>query len=125
MDAADLARRFALGRPVRLSAGPVARGRQGAVWRLETAEGSWAVKVPFHETGEDEVRVATAFQEAACAAGVPTPRVRRSTSGTVFATLGDTQVRVYEWVDLLAPDTGLDPARIGAVVAAIHQVSVA
>ena len=47
MDAADLARRFALGQAVRLSDGPVARGKQGLVWRLDTAEGSWAVKAPF------------------------------------------------------------------------------
>jgi Ser/Thr protein kinase RdoA (MazF antagonist) len=31
---------------------------------------------------------------------------------------------VYEWVDLAAPDTGLDPDLVGAVVAAIHRVSV-
>src|SRR5947208_16453944 len=31
-------------------------GKQGLVWRLDTAEGSWAVKVPFHQSGEDEVR---------------------------------------------------------------------
>jgi hypothetical protein len=30
---------------------------------------------------------------------------------------------VYEWVDLRAPDAGLDPERVGAVVAAIHRVS--
>src|SRR5689334_11297496 len=41
MDAADLARRFGLGRPARLSDGPVARGKQGLVWRLDTADGSW------------------------------------------------------------------------------------
>ena len=124
MDAADLARRFALGGAARLSDGPVAQGKQGVVWRLETADGSWAVKLPFHDSSEDEVRVATAFQEAAYAAGVPTPHVRRTTEGSVFATIRGKQVRVYEWVDLRAPDPGLDPALVGAVVAAIHQVPV-
>jgi Ser/Thr protein kinase RdoA (MazF antagonist) len=123
VDAADLARRFGLGRPARLSDGPVARGKQGLVWRLDTADASWAVKVPFHRSDEDEVHVATAFQEAAHAAGVPTPQVRRTTEGRVFATLEGRQVRVYEWVDLRAPDTRLDPARVGAVVAAIHRAS--
>ena len=122
VDAADLARRFALGRAARLSDGPVARGRQGLVWRLETADGSWAVKMPFDRSSEDEVRVATAFQEAACAAGVPAPRVRRTTQGCVFAAMEGRQVRVYEWVDLQAPDIRLDPERVGAVVAAIHRV---
>jgi aminoglycoside phosphotransferase (APT) family kinase protein len=122
MDAADLARRFALGQAARLSDGPVARGRQGHVWRLDTADGSWAVKVPFHRSTEDEVRLATVFQEAACAAGVPAPQVRRTTEGCVFAATEGSQVRVYEWVDLNDPGCMLDPAEVGAVVAAIHRV---
>jgi Ser/Thr protein kinase RdoA (MazF antagonist) len=124
VDAVDLARRFGLGGAARLSDGPVARGKQGLVWRLDTADGSWAVKVPLRQSDEDEVRPAAAFQEAAHAAGIPTPRVRRTTEGYVFTSLGGTQVRVYEWVDLRAPDAGLDPGRVGAVVAAIHRVSV-
>jgi len=108
VDAVDLARRFGLGGAARLSAGPVARGKQGLVWRLDTADGSWAVKVPLHQSDEDQVRSATAFQEAAYAAGVPTPQVRRTTEGCVLATLGGSQVRVYEWVDLRAPDAGLE-----------------
>ncbi|MER7455952.1 phosphotransferase [Micromonospora sp. NPDC126480] len=122
MDAVQIARRFALGRVVRMSDGPVARGRQGVVWRLDTADGRWAVKVPVRQSGEDEVRVAAAFQEAAHAAGVPTPQVRRTSEGSVFATVAGRQVRVYEWVDVEAPDPCLDPALVGAVVAAIHRV---
>ena len=124
MDAADIARRFDLGQAARLSDGPVARGKQGLVWRLDTADGRWAVKVPFDRSSEDEVRLATAFQEAACAAGVPAPQVRRTAQGCVFAAIGGRQVRVYEWVDLRPRDSGLDPERVGAVVAAIHRVSV-
>lgn len=124
MDAVDLARRFALGGAARLSDGPVARGKQGLVWRLETADGNWAVKAPFHPSGEDEARSATAFQEAAYAAGVPTPQVRRTTEGDIFATVQAGQVRVYEWVDVLAPAPCLDPALVGTVVAAIHRVPV-
>ena len=95
------------------------------MWRLDTADGRWAVKASFHRSSEDEVRLATAFQEAACAAGVPAPRVRRTTEGRVFATLEGRQVRVYEWVDLRAPDAMLDLDRGGAVVAAIHRTSAA
>src|SRR4051812_29701534 len=120
----ELARRFALGRAVRLSDGPVARGKQGVVWRLDTADGSWAVKVPLEEPDEDEVRAAAEFQEAAHRAGVPTPRIRRTAEGSVFAAVGGVQVRVYEWVDLGAPDTGLDPEVVGAVVAAMHQIDI-
>ena len=124
MDAVELAERFALGGAASLSDGPVARGKQGVVWRLDTADGSWAVKVPFHPSGEDEVRLATRFQEAAHSAGVPTPQVRRTTEGRVFAAVDGRQVRVYEWVDVDAPDSSLDPAVVGAVVAAMHQVTV-
>ena len=91
VDAAELARRFALGQAARLSEGPVARGKEGLVWRLDTADGSWAVKVPFHRSDEDEVRLAAAFQEAAYAAGVPTPQVRRTTEGCVFAAIAGRQ----------------------------------
>ena len=122
VDAGGIARRFGLAEPARLSDGPVARGKQGLVWRLDTAEGCWAVKVPFHRSGEDEVRSAAAFQEAACAAGVPAPHVRRTTEGCVFAAVEGAQVRLYEWVDLRQPDPELDPGRVGAVVAAIHRV---
>jgi Ser/Thr protein kinase RdoA (MazF antagonist) len=121
MDAVELARRFGLDGVARLSDQPVARGRQGEVWRLDTSDGSWAVKVPFHESSEDEVRDSTAFQEAAHDAGVPTPRVRRTTEGHVFATLNGNPVRLYEWVDLRGPDPGIDPALVGRAVAAIHR----
>ncbi|GAB4050894.1 phosphotransferase enzyme family protein [Catellatospora paridis] len=122
MDARDIAAQFDLGVGARLSAGPVANGRQGAVWQLETSDGRWAVKVLFQPVGEDEVRPATLFHEAAHAAGVPTPRVCRTVTGTVFARVGDAQVRVYEWKDLKECDPGLDPALVGEVVAAVHQV---
>ncbi|MEJ3658077.1 aminoglycoside phosphotransferase family protein [Actinomycetes bacterium KLBMP 9759] len=122
MDAAEIADLFDLGGRARLSDGPVARGKQGVVWQLETTDGRWAVKVPFGTTSEAEVDPATRFQEAARAAGVPTPVVRRTADATVLATVGDRQVRVYGWVDLLPPDPMLDPERVGAVIAAMHRV---
>jgi Ser/Thr protein kinase RdoA (MazF antagonist) len=122
MDAVDLARRFGLGGAARLSDGPVARGKQGVVWRLDTADGRWAVKVPFHPTDEDEVRASTLFQESAYAAGVPTPQVRRTIEGDVLTDVDVGQARLYEWVDLLACDPRLDPALVGAAVGRIHQV---
>jgi aminoglycoside phosphotransferase (APT) family kinase protein len=122
MDAAELAARFGLGTRARLSDGPVARGKEGQVWRLDAAGGSWAVKVPFFKSSENETRPSADFQEAAHAAGVPTPQIRRTTDGHVFATVGGNQVRLYEWVDLRARDAGLDPACVGAIVATIHRV---
>jgi Ser/Thr protein kinase RdoA (MazF antagonist) len=122
VDAAELADRFGLGRARQLSGGPVARGRQGEVWRLDTADGRWAVKVPFHEVREDDVLESALFQEAACAAGVPAPRLRRAADGRIFARVGGRQVRMYEWVDLAPADHLLDPELVGAVLAAQHRV---
>lgn len=121
---ASAARRFGLGRPAsaRLSEGPVARGRQGHVWRLRADGGLWAVKVPFQPSNEDSVRPAAAFQEAACTAGVPAPRVVRTVEGDVLATVSGHQIRLYEWVDLLPSSLDLDPATVGRVAATIHQV---
>lgn len=125
MDPRELARLFGLDGAATLSDGPVARGKQGVVWRLDTSNGgSWAVKVPFRPGSEDDVRRSTGFQEAAWTAGVPTPAVRRTTEGAVFATVDDTQLRLHEWVDLLPPDPMLDPARVGEVVARIHRLPV-
>lgn len=125
VDGTEIARRFGLGARARLSDGPVARGKQGLVWRLDTADGRWAVKVPLSWSSEDAVRPTTEFQEAARASGVPAPEVRRTTTGRVLADVGGMRLRVYEWVDLLPPDPGLDPDVVGAVVAAVHQVPVA
>ena len=122
MDADRIALTFGLGADARLSSEPVARGKLGAVWRLETDGGRFAVKVPFGPVVADEVRAATEFHEAAYAAGVPTPRVHRTTEGEVFADAGGVPVRLYDWVDVLDPDITLDPGMVGATVAAIHQV---
>lgn len=121
-DATEVARRFGLGRATHLSDGPVARGKQGLVWRLETSDGRWAVKVPLRRTAEAEVRLPTEFNEKAWAAGVPTPKVCRTEEGSVFAVVGAAQVRVHEWVDLLPPDPMLDPGRVGALLGDLHQV---
>jgi aminoglycoside phosphotransferase (APT) family kinase protein len=80
--------------------------------------------VLFYPPNEDEVRLGAAFQEAASQSGVPTPKVRRTAQGSLFITVDGRPVRVHEWVDLLAPDLTLDPASVGTVVAAIHQVSI-
>ena len=40
----------------------------------------------------------------------------------MLARVGDDVVRVAQWVDLRAADPGLDPRRVGALLAALHQV---
>ena len=131
-DAAEVARCFELGRVLALSEGPVARGRQGQVWRLDTTDGSWAVKVAFGDVAEAQAAGPAVFQEAAHAAGVPTPAVRRTREGTVFGEVGCldgagegvVQVRVHSWVDLGAPDPLVEPTAVGELVAAIHRLDV-
>ena len=70
---------FDLGSDGSLSDGPVASGRIGAIWRLDTDRGSWAIK-QVDDADADELAsllAGAAFQEAAAAAGVPTPGIRR------------------------------------------------
>lgn len=121
-DAAEIADRFALGRAHQLT-GPHAQGFQGEVWRLDTDRGAWAVKLAFGQVDETDVAAGAAFQEAAHAAGVATPRLVRCRDGHVLADVGLGRVRVDEWVDLANADPHLDAADVGATVAAIHRVT--
>jgi|tagenome__1003787_1003787.scaffolds.fasta_scaffold20983605_6 Ser/Thr protein kinase RdoA (MazF antagonist) len=118
---------FELGSWGRLSSGPVAGGRLGSIWRLDTAHGSWAIKLVGDVADADlaALREGAAFQEAALAAGVPTPAVRRTRAGELIADCGGVRVRLQAWVDLHAPDAGLDPAEVGRLVAGLHRVDFA
>lgn len=115
---------FDLGDAGQLSDGPVACGRLGSIWRLDTAEASWAVK----EVGDVDADVLTellegaAFQEAAAGDGVPVPQVRRTRDGAIVADLGETRARVTTWMDLDPPDLGLDAVALGTLVASLHRV---
>jgi aminoglycoside phosphotransferase (APT) family kinase protein len=122
VDADRVSAVFGLGGGARLSDRPAARGKQGEVWGLYAASGWFAVKVPFGPVDAAATEVATRFHEAAYAAGVPTPRVHRTTNGEIFADVEGARVRVYGWVDVLPPDTRLDPGLVGATLAAVHRV---
>lgn len=116
--AADIARVFGLGDDARFT-GRIERGEQGAVEELVTSRGGFAVKTSFDPPeldGED-----AEFQAAACAAGVPAPAVLRTIDGAWHAEIEGLPVRVYEWVEILPPDSMFDPAQAGRVVAAIHR----
>jgi hypothetical protein len=118
---------FDLGSWGRLSNGPVASGRLGCVWRLDTERGSWAVKEVGDVLDEElaELLEGAAFQEAALAAGVLTPAVRRSRVGEYVADCGGLRVRLHTWVDLHDPDANLDPVDVGRLVAGLHRVEFA
>jgi Ser/Thr protein kinase RdoA (MazF antagonist) len=121
--ASAVAAQYSLGVDAVLS-GPVARGQQGQVWRLDTSLGAWAVKELFVAQTETDARADAAFQDAVRAVGVPMPQVVRAADGSVLGEHGSAQLRVYSWVDLCAPDPNLEPTAVGDVVAAIHGVRV-
>jgi Ser/Thr protein kinase RdoA (MazF antagonist) len=115
---------FGLGSWGRLSDGPVASGRVGAIWRLDTDNGSWAVKQVGDATDDElaELIEGAAFQEAALAAGIPTPAARRARGGAFIADLPGLRVRVHPWVEVREPDFHLDPADVGGLVGTLHRV---
>jgi hypothetical protein len=87
---------FDLGSWGRLSDGPVASGRLGSIWRLDSEAGSWAVKqVGDVSPGElAELLEGAAFHEAALAAGVPAPAVRRTRAGELIAACGGVRAQL-------------------------------
>jgi Ser/Thr protein kinase RdoA (MazF antagonist) len=115
---------FGLGSSGRLSDGPVATGRVGAIWRLVTDDGAWAVKLVTATDVDELVEIleGAAFQEAARRASVPAPKVRRTTAGDLLADLGDLRAFVQDWVDMAPPAMDLDPVDIGGLVARLHLV---
>jgi hypothetical protein len=122
VDVQRLADAFGLGRAHSLS-DPVARGELGEIRRLETERGAYAVKhelEPWDDPGDAER--AGAFHRAAKEAGVPTPEPMTTTTGGFTADVDGEPVRVYAWVDLDDPDTGLDPGAVGELLARLHGV---
>ena len=105
----------------------MASGRLGSIWRLDTDVGSWAVKQVGEVTDDElaEIVDGAAFQEAARAAGVPTPEVRRTRAGELIADADGLHVRVHAWVDLRDPDLRLDPGDLGRLIARLHLVDFA
>lgn len=103
--------------------GPVARGEVGQVWRLTTPDGMFAIKEPFKAPKESATDDEAIFQELGIAAGVPAPRIVRTQAGRVLAHVRGVAIRVYEWVDLYAPDRNLDPVAVADAVAQLHRVA--
>jgi Ser/Thr protein kinase RdoA (MazF antagonist) len=115
---------FGLGASGTISDGPVASGRLGSIWRLDTDRGSWAVK-QVRDPSDDELTElleGAAFQEAGGAAGIVTPAVRRTTGGAIIADLGDVRARVHAWVEIDPPRLDLAPEALGRLLAGLHQV---
>ncbi len=125
MNAQAIADAFRLGHASSLS-DPVARGELGEIRRLETDRGTWAVKQEF-EPWDDEADLpdaeqSGAFQLACWRSGVPCPRPVATADARFSVDVAGEAVRFYTWVDIADPDTGLDPAAVGELVARMHAV---
>ena len=72
-----------------------------------------------------ELLEGAAFQEAALAAGVPTPALRRTRAGELIADCDGVRVRLHAWVELHEADASLDPPAVGRLVAGLHRVDFA
>jgi Ser/Thr protein kinase RdoA (MazF antagonist) len=118
-DAAAVADRFGLGRPIAEPAF-AARGELGRIWRMATDAGTFAVKELFLDDPGDG-RDDADFQLAAAAAGVPLPLPVRTPSGEVICRVGARHVRVYHWVDL-DPTAPVDERTAGALLGRIHAL---
>ncbi len=118
--AQDVADAYGLGGSATLT-GPVARGQLGQVWRLDTEAGTHAVKEWFATPDLATMSRDADLVAAARAEGVVTPRIVHTPTGAVATTVADTAIRVFEWVDLRGPMRGLDPAAVGATLAALHR----
>jgi Ser/Thr protein kinase RdoA (MazF antagonist) len=120
--AGDVADAFDLGTPL----GPmreVAGGEQARIWRLDSSTGSFAVKEARRgfEARLDGVDIA--FPDSVRAqTGVLMPMPVRRPGGPYVVDLAGRPVRVSAWLDVQAPDRGLDPDEVGGLLAALHQV---
>ena len=123
LDPQSVADAFGLGRAESLSE-PVARGELGRVRRLVTDEGTWAVKESLAGLAGHEVAArerSSAFHLACWEAGLPTPEPRTA-DGRFVVEVGGELLQAYAWVEIADPDPWIDPASVGALVAALHAV---
>lgn len=118
--AAEVADRFDLGPDARLESEAV-RGEQGQVRRLITARGTFAVKQSFGEVDGDEAQLTAEFQARCHDAGASCPRPLPDIDGRFLSNVGGEAIRVQTWVDIDGPDPTLDPATVGAALAALHR----
>jgi hypothetical protein len=102
MDAQTVADAFGLGRAISLS-NPVARGELGEIRRLETDQGTFAVRQELESWPVDEAETRTAYQRVCWEAGIPTPEPLRATTGGFAAQVDGEQVRAYAWAELADP----------------------
>lgn len=130
-DPTEAASAFDLGSPVSDPL-PIARGAMGWIWRLETSQGSFAIKQLFQPTDEQLVAREVSLVRRARDAGVAAPAVFLTKAGEVLAIVTGTehgrpvQLRAYGWIDAArspkSPVSAADAARAGEALAVMHAV---
>lgn len=126
--AEKLAEEFGLGSvlvpPTQKAAG---WGAHNLLWRLETDEGTWAIKQNGRALSDDVER-AFAIERTAHAGGVACPRPKASVSGTCYVTVGTIAYRCHEWIDGVAKNnedvTFTEAKAMGALVARLHGLQI-
>lgn len=120
-----VARAFGMG-PIVEPPTYVARGAMGEIWRLETANGRWAVKALFEWDPPPPLPDDIAVQRAALAAGLRLPRPVLTAEGTAVACVSQRLFRAYDWIDLAEPlalPVGTErAAEAGDILGTIHAL---
>lgn len=120
VDAEVLARAFGLVGRAQLD-GPVDRGEQGQVWRLDLSGERYAVKETSGPFEYEQAELAYVFQRRAGAAGVRAPEAVLSRNGEVLVRIGGKAVRLYRWMEMAGPDRAISPNRVGRCLARLHR----
>jgi Ser/Thr protein kinase RdoA (MazF antagonist) len=129
VDGKRIAERFGLGRlvgePVEAATGWGGRNR---VWRLDTMEGTFAVKDTIEELLPADPGESLRIERCAFEGGVPAAVPLPSTTGASYEPLDGRWYRCHRWIDGTAKQneetTTNDARQMGAVVAQLHRLAV-
>ena len=120
---------FRLGSPTDAPAF-VVRTLSSNVWRLNTTEGSWALKEPLGRPDAARFDEVFALETAAAAAAIRLPRPVAADDGHALVELpggsgSSVGVRAWEWVELspiATPAPAHEVAQLGAALARLHML---
>lgn len=106
----------------------VARGAMGEIFRVDTDQGTWAVKALFEWDPTSARPPDVDVQVAAIDAGIAMPHPVLSEDGDAVIAIDDARFRVYEWVDLdqpaPVPASPHHARRAGEILGVIHNLNV-